>query len=508
MADIARDRAPAHRHRDLVRTFLRRSKWPTLYYADVRVKDTVTKEETTRSIPFLLPHEVVYCVRKRTLDVSKMLAVDNLDAMDEAQLRRVCDRSGVGYASILPLGLWMDGVACKWDRSQSLDLVALSFPGWGGEFTNARVPLQALEHRFMIKGGGTIDDVLAVITWSLRYAFLGTFPVQRHDGLPWTAQDTWRKKLAGSGSVRSTLVRVTGDWKMYKEIFRFPQHNERGGICWLCTATPTTFKDASANAAWRHERLDHWGSLQRIFAAGKSPCPLLSLPHFDTPLVCRIDWLHALDLGVSADWIGQFFVYLLPRLPGRNRPEKIKNLWGYIEAGYIRNPCASRLDDLTDQMLNLRGAGAPKLKAHAAECRGLVPVAREIAAHLLGDAADPRDQSVREATFELARCYDALSHTAPDPQQTLADTCKRFCALYIALDGRVEPFHIRPKLHLAQELLEMQNGTPTKSWTYRDEDFGGSMVRLFKPRGGSRHAATAGLQVLQKFVARHNVPAF
>ena len=142
-----RSGGPAHRHRNLVRTFMKRSKWPSVYYADVRVMDKVTKEATTRSLPIMLPHEVAHCLRQRNPDVAKLCTVEGLDAMDEAQLRRVCEKSGVEYPSFLPLGLWMDGVACKWDRPQSLDLVVLCFPGWAGQWANARIPLVALEHR-------------------------------------------------------------------------------------------------------------------------------------------------------------------------------------------------------------------------------------------------------------------------------------------------------------------------------------------------------------------------
>ena len=34
----------------------------------------------------------------------------------------------------------------------------------------------------------------------------------------------------------------------------------------------------------------------------------MGLPYFDTALICRIDWLHAMDLGVAADFVGQRLV--------------------------------------------------------------------------------------------------------------------------------------------------------------------------------------------------------
>eukprot|EP00974_Lingulodinium_polyedra_P018488 1788360-Lingulodinium_polyedra.AAC.1 len=74
----------------------------------------------------------------------------------------------------------------------------------------------------------------------------------------------------------------------------------------------------------------------------------------------------------------------------------------------------------------------------------------------------------------------------------MASAPKRFCTLYTALEQTTHPFHVRPKLRVCQALLEMQPGTdPTKHWTYRDEDVGGAMARLFHPRGGARREATA-----------------
>lgn len=501
MGDIAQAGQSKHRHRNLMTKFLKNSRWPPVYHADLRVVDPRTKGETVCSIPLLLPHEIIRCIDVKNTDKAKLLTTDRLDVLDRHQLRDVEARCP---ARFLPLALWADGVACKWDRSQSLDLVVMSFPGWGDQWSAVRIPLVALEHRYIIKGA-TMDDVFQILAWSLRHAFLGVFPTARHDG-PWGPQDAWRRRRAGSKGIRSTIVRITGDWKMYKELWRFPQHNEARGICWLCRATPATFKDPSSRAAWRTERLDHWQSLRRIFEQGLEPCPLVSLPFFNTAVICRIDWLHAMDLGMASDWLGQFWAYLLPRMPGASQEERLKALWAHVDAGYVRHPGDSRIDTLTVNMLCLNH-NAPKLKVHAAECRGLIPIAADMA-NLLLDPEDVVDETVRQAMVQLATCYTALSHTTPDRTAVQAESCHRFCALYIALEERVGwPFHVRPKMHMAQELLEMQRGSdPTLHWTYRDEDFGGSMAFLWRPRGGARLAATAGLNVLRKFIARHRVP--
>eukprot|EP00969_Alexandrium_andersonii_P032031 1399708-Alexandrium_andersonii.AAC.1 len=89
----------------------------------------------------------------------------------------------------------------------------------------------------------------------------------------------------------------------------------------------------------------------------------------------------------------------------------------------------------------------------------------------------------------------------------MAEGSRRFCTLYAALELVTRPFPLRPKVHMCQELLEMQPGTsPARHWTYREEDFGGALVRMYHPRGGARNASSAGLSVLRKFCARHCLP--
>ena len=329
----------------------------------------------------------------------------------------------------------------------------------------------------MLVKGDTMDDVLAVIAWSLRYAFLGTFPAQRHDGQPWTAQDTWRKKRAGSTGIRSTLVRITGDWKMYKEIWRFPlaQPAQRHLLALRGHARHVQGRFGQRPLAARSA--GPLGIAPADLRSWPDPVPASGLAVLRYPLALS-DRLAPRPRPRGRIGLDRSAHGLLAPPAGRPQPRgEDQDLVGAHPSGVCKAPPPACLDNLTENMLNLGGRGAPKLKVHGVECRGLVPVARDLAVRCLGD--DINDQAVREATFELARCYDALSHTVVDQRLVLADACKRFSTLYIVLDQQVEPFHIRPKLHMAQELLEMQQGTPTRTWTYRDEDFGGTMVQLF-----------------------------
>ena len=122
--------------------------------------------------------------------------------------------------------------AARWDRTESIDTVVLSFPGWAGLWRDARIPLAAIEHSHVIKN--TTHDTLAILKWSLFQAFLGQYPQSRHDGTPWTKADDKRKRLAGGIGCQRALIRITSDWKMWKEIFKCPQWYATAGCCFRC----------------------------------------------------------------------------------------------------------------------------------------------------------------------------------------------------------------------------------------------------------------------------------
>ena len=80
--------------------------------------------------------------------------------------------------------------------------------------------------------------------------------------------------------------------------------------------------------------------------------PLFGLHHFDIAKICRLDWLHAADQGVTADYIGQQYKFLLPRLGGGTPSLELDVLWKDIQSGYERHPTESKLDTLTAAMLS------------------------------------------------------------------------------------------------------------------------------------------------------------
>ena len=200
-------------------------------------------------------------------------------------------------------------------------------------------------------------------------------------------------------------------------------------------------------------------------------------------------------------------VYVLPKLPGRSHAARISVLWQRVLALQRRFPFDSKIDVLTANMLSPTSP-TPKMKCYGAECRGLVPVVRQLSEGLL-DPADATDRSVKAATDSLASCYCCLSQHAPSAEERLATHRRKFCALKVALEARrPDIFRAKPKLHLFQELCEHdESGRAAAHRTYSEEEFGGSMVAMARRRRGAHTASSVALQVL-KFSARLKVPNF
>jgi hypothetical protein len=178
-----------------------------------------------------------------------------------------------------------------------------------------------------------------------------------------------------------------------------------------------------------------------------------------------------------------------------------------IKTYYDEHEVTSRLDTLKVSMLGLGKKGkTPVLNCKAAQARFLVPYAKQSADRLLqGDS--PEELTIKQMATELLGCYNCLSQSTYT-KELLADSCRRFCVLAVAMEARSDSklWGLKPKLHLFQELCETADSNPSFSWTYRDEDFGGSLASLAARRGGADTPLALAKTVLYKFVARNSLP--
>ena len=219
--------------RTLNRKLLKGNGWPPVYTQNIRLWDLKRSAEVERPVCFLLPHEIVARLYSlATVDkIFETISMDRFtrDHLEECELKAGC--------RLLGLGLWGDGVPCNWDRDESVNILSLTFPGLGPDFSGLRIPIVAVPDMLFSKN--TWDDIMDVVSESFIALAKGEHWSQRPDGKPWQSGDSKRKRDASKPlGVRACLCEVRGDWKFYKEIFRFPQFNEKAGCCWICRCTP------------------------------------------------------------------------------------------------------------------------------------------------------------------------------------------------------------------------------------------------------------------------------
>jgi hypothetical protein len=224
------------------------------------------------------------------------------------------------------------------------------------------------------------DYVLQVFAWSMQQLALGFWPKSRHTGQAWASTDKDRAKRGGQElTYHAALLQGRGDWAFYNSVLDFPSWSNKH-ICWKCKASKGgafDYKEAGTEAAWRGQRLEGYAFLAEQRAAGIIPSTIFSEPGFHVKHI-MVDYLHTMDLGVAADCLGNLFLEILSLLPG-TRADKVSNLWRRMKQWYADHRPHSQLQTLTWEMIKKDATSPAKLRAKAAECRGLVPFGAALA---------------------------------------------------------------------------------------------------------------------------------
>ena len=492
---------PGHKnaHRDLMRSMIKDSLWPELYWAQIRIKDHKKGSIKHCWHPFLLPHEWLaqYCALPQAAEDLKPVTGSRY-AQHIASTAKELGKPETGF---IPVALHGDGVPIQGTlNEQSLDCFTINLPT-SCENSTVRVPFTVMQKDFMLSSGETLDDILEVLCWSLRHLAAGVFPQSRHDARDWQEGDKKRKTLPAQAlPVQALLCEIRGDWDFFEQVLKFPAYNRVSGMCWMCQATYKNFKTSE----WRKTELTTSQFLYRNSCDRKPVCALFSLPGVE-PKVCRPDWMHCCDLGIAADIIGHVFMELLDEMPVTGNPDvKCAALWQELQAWYTETKAVNKLSKLTFNMFRHKQA-APKLTAKASEVRTLVHFLPTVCQKYWAQGT-LHQKTVCSLVTHLAACYAALSPFDPD---TLASSSKKVAALYISLEQEAlakdpddtRTWRIKPKLHLFQHLCEFTDHSPRDYWCYADESVMGDFGKLFTRRGGANSPGTAAKNMLQKWCA-------
>ena len=131
-----------------------------------------------------------------------------------------------------------------------------------------------------------------------------------------------------------------------------------------------------------------------------------------------------------------------------------------------------------------------------------MPFVWQLAEEIL-DTRIPKQSAMRQAAYHLNEVYSALAANHPSPEASMKEHGIKFAIQYVALHDHCNPaddkaWRIKPKLHLFLHITS-DSSLPRLTWTYRDEDFGGSVARMARRRGGCLNCAATSATVLQKF---------
>ena len=106
------------------------------------------------------------------------------------------------------------------------------------------------------------------------------------------------------------------------------------------------------------------------------------------------------------------------------------------------------------------------------------------------------------AAESLNQCYMALSSESIFASDVLQHHSTMFALQCVALELHVgkerKEWKVKPKLHLFLELCS-EGSKPALFWTYRDEDFGGSVAARSRRRGGVLSVPAFSKNLLTRF---------
>eukprot|EP00439_Symbiodinium_sp_Y106_P053622 s2447_g7.t1 len=162
VADLAGVGDTSHVHRDLLRKLKKGKKWKAATEFTIPLWNKKQCMPGEGKVKIMLPHAIVHNVAQWNKDYAEFFSLDNLRRECGDHMNAATTELGLTGENVLPLALWLDGVPVKYDRSESLEVVTLSFPHLSGDIGTLRLPVAALYKSHMVKDGSTMDAIMKV----------------------------------------------------------------------------------------------------------------------------------------------------------------------------------------------------------------------------------------------------------------------------------------------------------------------------------------------------------
>ena len=306
----------------------------------------------------------------------------------------------------------------------------------------------------------------------------------RHDGALWERPESGqplRKK--------GLLLGVRGDWDFFNKQLGLPNWKATR-CCWWCVIEHDHLGSGQIFAELSSNEFFQWCLGKNLQVA-----PLFELPGVSTATVL-VDWLHAVELGISQDATGNVLWHYLHKdgvMPVAGMKEKLVHLNDKLKAFYAELKPSNRIGRLTLKMIKSPGM-SPKLKTKGAEARALRPWIKMLAEELVQHEPD-------EAHIQMLCCIDALvaCSAAVDLEPFNLDQFQRTGDAFLqSYEWLSFHFHeqglwkYKPKHHMFYHLLYTvapRHGSPHNYWCWQDESLGGLFAKAAKRRGGRANSS-------------------
>lgn len=458
-------------------------------------------------MPFLLPHEWLpaYLLQAKAWDEGLPEEGTFLAKI----LAEACEGWGSRPGSMFPLGLHGDGVPVQGRLNQgTLDFWTVNLV-CSKTFSAKRIPICCLDARMI--HWQTIHSICQVMLWSFQCLGEGKFPSCRHDGSVWLKTDKNRATTSGASMPgKAAIVQIRSDWDWNCKYFHAAQWNEKVGMCWLCQATPDTWRELSLCSAWKRQEksLDKAKYVAFLHDRDKEVNPLFMLPNVSNKTMMP-DWMHVCDEGIAALACGQILKYLLQFYEGATVEERCFSLWEHIQQLYVDlgwKP-EKRLKKLNLKDFVKTGK-VPELDGKAHEVRHFCPLLHSLCKAKCLDEGNNHQKAVYKLAKYCSHMYTALEN---NELQGLVKNGKKFLSQYMALEAdnasSAEPdtrlWRAKPKFHYFAHILDLveQGNHPKDSWNYKDETFAGNLQSLSFRRGGKFEPGKAAEKILLRWMA-------
>ena len=456
---------------------------------------------TTVQHSMFLPHETLHMQLPREDSLKEFVLADEDLAQPIGRLVvDWCAHRDVNHAdprTVIPIGMHGDGVSYTTQQRaggvRSVIVICMNTLGGSPAQRKRRLMVSMLAKDSLCdcgcSGFHTLQDFFGVWSWSLQHLRGYGAPSCRHDKTPFSSWDLTHRLKPGTPLPTAALVQIRGDWEWMSVAYRFRTPSEEF-FCWLCLVRRSNYRnELCPDAPHRAGLRSHADFLTAAMMSGSETSRILESPGVELKHFA-IDQMHTGELGPVLDAVGSIlWVEITCKSWHRSQSRGLRRVNEELADYYTANPTLSPLRLVISQIRSAANP-YPVLKAKAAQakhlCQYCLTLAHRHAGHGVRAAYSFRPGTrlaKRNAEYHrlIVALFEGITsyYRACDDEvfdegvakasmyaflQSLEQLNRLWCSgLSNDEERKRMPFHIRPKCHMLQHLVEDQLrlwGTP------------------------------------------------